>query len=284
MRRHVTGECAMGKLDGKVAFITGAARGQGRSHAVRLAEEGADIIAVDICAQIPTVDYPMSAPEDLAETVRLVEALDRRIVATQADVRDPQALGAGLRAGLAELGHVDIVLANAGIAMMSEEEPDPEAAWAAIIDVNLGGVWRTVRLAAPHMIERGNGGAIVITSSTAGLKAITDSDGPGFLAYTASKHGVVGLMRVFARTYAPHRIRVNTVHPTGVNTPMVVNDIMQDRLEEMGAGGFDALANLMPVDMVEPLDISNAIAWLVSDEARYVTGVTLPVDAGFTLR
>ena len=162
----------MGKLDGKVAFITGAARGQGRSHAVRLAEEGADIIAVDICAQLPTVSYPMSTPDDLAETVRLVEQLDRRIVATQADVRDAASLRAGLDAGLAEFGHVDIVLANAGIAPMGIEEGDGEDVWADVIEVNLTGVWRTVRLAAPHMIERGQGGSIVITSSTAGLKAL----------------------------------------------------------------------------------------------------------------
>jgi SDR family mycofactocin-dependent oxidoreductase len=275
----------MGKLDGKVAFITGAARGQGRSHAVRLAEEGADIIAVDICAQLPTVSYPMSTPEDLAETVRLVEQLDRRIVATQADVRDAASLRAGLDAGLAEFGHVDIVLANAGIAPMGIEEGDGEDVWADVIEVNLTGVWRTVRLTAPHMIERGQGGSIVITSSTAGLKALGGGEGgPGLDSYTASKHGVVGLMRTFAKSFAPHNIRVNTVHPTGVNTPMIVNEIMQQRLEEMGGASMDALTNLLPVELVEPVDISNAIVWLVSDDARYVTGITLPIDGGFTLR
>jgi SDR family mycofactocin-dependent oxidoreductase len=274
----------MGKLDGKVAFITGAARGQGRSHAVRLAEEGADIIAVDICSQLPTISYPMSTPDDLAETVRLVEQLDRRIVATQADVRDPESLKAGLDAGLAELGHVDIVLANAGIIEPDGSEIDEEAIWADVIEVNLGGVWRTVRLAASHMVERGQGGSIVITSSTAGLKGLGGSDGAGFCAYTASKHGVVGLMRLFAKNYAPHNIRVNSVHPTGVNTPMVVNEVMQRRLKKMGDVTPDGLVNLLPVEMVEPEDVSNAILWLVSDEARYVTGVTLPVDAGFTIR
>jgi SDR family mycofactocin-dependent oxidoreductase len=274
----------MGKLDGKVAFITGAARGQGRSHAVRLAQEGADIIAVDICEQIPFVSYPMGTSEELDETVRLVEQLDRRIVARKADVRDRASLTAALDAGLAELGHVDIVLANAGIAPMGGEEAADEEIWAEVIEVNLAGVWRTIRIAVPHMIERGQGGAIVITSSTAGLKALGGGDSVALDSYTASKHGVVGLMRVFAKSLAPHSIRVNTVHPTGVNTPMVVNEVMQARLQEMGATSFDALTNLLPVELLEPLDISNAIAWLVSDEARYVTGVTLPVDAGFTIR
>jgi SDR family mycofactocin-dependent oxidoreductase len=274
----------MGKLDGKVAFITGAARGQGRSHAVRLAEEGADIIAVDICAQIATVGYPMATPDDLAETVRLVEGLDRRIVAAQSDVRDRGALQAALDDGLAELGRVDIVLANAGIAGVGDAE-DEEEAWADVIGVNLSGVWRSIRVAIPHMIEQGDGGAIVITSSTAGLKALRGGLTSEMDAYTASKHGVVGLMRGFAKMLAPYSIRVNTVHPTGVNTPMVVNDRMQARLAELSAGAYiDGLSNLMPVELVEPIDISNAIAWLVSDEARYVTGVTLSVDAGFNLR
>ncbi|HEX3589006.1 MAG TPA: mycofactocin-coupled SDR family oxidoreductase [Pseudonocardiaceae bacterium] len=269
----------MGKLDGKVAFITGAARGQGRSHAIRLAQEGADIIAVDICAQIDTVAYPMATPEDLDQTVKQVEALDRRIVARQADVRDEAGLKAAFDAGVAELGPVDIVLANAGIAPMSLHE-EKHAAWQDVIDVNLTGVFNTVEIAIPSMVERGQGGAIVLTSSTAGINGI---GGPtrGGLGYTAAKHGVVGLMRSYANVLAPHSIRVNTVHPTGVNTPMVVNDVMREFLEndpQMGAG----MANALPVDMVEPVDISNAIVWLVSDDARYVTGVTLPVDAGYT--
>jgi SDR family mycofactocin-dependent oxidoreductase len=271
----------MGKLDGKVAFITGAARGQGRSHAVRLAEEGADVIAVDLCAQIDTVPYPMATPEDLEETTRQVEQLDRRIVARQADVRDGAALQAALDQGVAELGGVDVVLANAGIAPMSGES-DPARAFRDVIDVNLVGVWNTVQAAVPTMIEQGRGGAIVLTSSTAGLKGI-GGDNAGGQGYTASKHAVVGLMRTYANTLAPHRIRVNTVHPTGVNTPMVVNEFMQRWLaEDPSIAG--AMANLLPVEMVEPVDISNAILWLVSDDARYVTGVTLPVDAGFTVR
>jgi SDR family mycofactocin-dependent oxidoreductase len=268
----------MGKLEGKVAFITGAARGQGRSHAIRLAQEGADIIAVDLCEQIASVPYPMSTPDDLAETAKQVEALDRRIYPAQADVRDAAALKQAFDAGTAELGPVDIVLANAGIAPMSiHEEHD---AWQDVIDVNLTGVFNTVEIAIPSMIERGQGGAIVLTSSTAGINGI---GGPsrGGLGYTAAKHGVVGLMRSYANVLAPHSIRVNTVHPTGVRTPMIINEAMEEFLAQ-DPQMSNAMANALPVDMVEPVDISNAIAWLVSDDARYVTGVTLPVDAGFT--
>jgi SDR family mycofactocin-dependent oxidoreductase len=267
----------MGVLEGKVAFITGAARGQGRSHALRLAQEGADIIAVDICAQIDTVPYPMSTPDDLQETVRLVEAEDRRIHAVQADVRDRDALQAAFDAGVAELGAVDIVLGNAGIAPMSMHPTSRE--WFDVVDVNLTGVYQTVEVAYPSMVERGQGGAIVLTSSTAGLTGIGGNT-PGGLGYTAAKHGVVGLMRAYANYLAPHSIRVNTVHPTGVNTPMVVNDVMQEFIQNDPAMG-QAMMNALPVDMIEPVDISNAILWLVSDAARYVTGVTLPVDAGF---
>jgi SDR family mycofactocin-dependent oxidoreductase len=261
-----------GKLEGKVAFITGAARGQGRSHAIRLAQEGADIIAVDICAQVDTVPYPMATPEDLAETARKVEALDRRIVARQADVRDEGGLRAAFEAGAAELGPVDIVLANAGIAPMARQETHD--AWQDVIDINLTGVFNTVEIAIPSMVERGQGGAIVLTSSTAGPSR-------GGLGYTAAKHGVVGLMRSYANTLAPHSIRVNSVHPTGVNTPMIVNEAMQEFLAQ-DPSLSNAMANALPVPMVEPVDVSNAICWLVSDDARYVTGVTLPVDAGFT--
>jgi len=269
----------MGKLDGKVAFITGAARGQGRSHAVRLAQEGADIVAVDICAQIDSVAYPMATPDDLTETVKQVEALDRRIYAAQADVRDLAALKRAFDAGTTELGPVDIVLANAGIAPMSLGEEKGNA-WQDVVDVNLTGVFNTVETAIPSMIERGQGGAIVLTSSTAGNNGI---GGPtrGGLGYTAAKHGVVGLMRSYANILAPHSIRVNTVHPTGVNTPMIVNAVMEEFLAQ-DPQMSSAIANALPVPMVEPIDISNAIAWLVSDDARYVTGVMLPVDAGFS--
>src|SRR6202051_5162643 len=267
----------MGKLEGKVAFITGAARGQGRSHAIRLAQEGADIIAVDICRQIDSVPYPMSTPDDLAETAKQVEALDRRIFAAQADVRDADALKKAFDQGTAEIGPVGIVLANAGIAPMAVNELSN--AWQDVIDVNLTGVFNTVETAIPSMIEGGQGGAIVLTSSTAGINGI---GGPtrGGLGYTAAKHGVVGLMRSYANTLAQHSIRVNTVHPTGVNTPMIINEAMQEFLAQ-DPQMSNAMANALPVPMVEPVDISNAILWLVSDDARYVPGVTLPADAGF---
>jgi SDR family mycofactocin-dependent oxidoreductase len=272
-----------GKLEGKVAFITGAARGQGRSHAIKLASEGADIIAVDICDQIATVPYPMSTPEDLKETVRAVEALDRRIVASQADVRDPAALNAAFESGFAELGRVDIILANAGIAPQSVDEKDPMQAYLDTIAVNLTGVRNAVHAAVPHMIEQGTGGAIVLTSSTQGLSGRGGNGSGAMDGYVASKHAVVGLMRSWANWLAPYSIRVNSVHPTGVNTPMIVNDAMTAFLNQSPELA-NALQNLLPVPMVEPIDISNAIAYLVSDDARYVTGVTLPVDAGFIVR
>lgn len=269
----------MGRLDGKVAFITGAARGQGRSHAVRLAEEGANIIAVDICAQIKTVAYPMSTPEDLAQTVKEVEALDRRIIAAQADVRDLDALKAVVNAGVRELGAVDIVLANAGIAPMGAPDPDHEQTFRDTIDVNLGGVRNAVHAAVPSMIAAGRGGAIVLTSSTQGLSG-RGGDGQGATdGYAASKHGVVGLMRSYAHWLAPHRIRVNTVHPTGVRTPMVVNQIAENYFAARPEAA-SMVSNLIDVDMIETIDVSNAVLFLVSDDGRYITGVTLPVDAG----
>ncbi|WP_067674483.1 mycofactocin-coupled SDR family oxidoreductase [Nocardia miyunensis] len=269
----------MGSLDGKVAFITGVARGQGRSHALRLAAEGADVLGIDICAQLESVPYAMATRDDLRSTAEAVEALGRRVWTAVADVRDADGLGKALTAGIDHLGRLDIVLANAGIAPMSvSDHPD---AWRDVIDVNLTGVQNTLQAVAPAMIAQGGGGSIVITSSTMGLAGV-GTDKPGALAYAASKHGVVGLMRAYANLLAPHSIRVNTVHPAGVGTAMVVNPAMQEYLESIGtqSGGGNAL----PVDMIEPIDVSNAIAWLVSDAARYVTGVTLPVDAGYINR
>jgi SDR family mycofactocin-dependent oxidoreductase len=265
-----------GRLEGKVAFVSGAARGQGRSHALRLAQEGADVIAFDICAQMGSVPYPMAVSDDLKETVRQIEELDRRVVAREADVRDSAAVRTVVDEGVAEFGRLDVVCANAGICSFADNLwSTTDEQWDEMIGVNLTGVWKTVRAAAPHMIAAGNGGAIVLTSSTAGIKGMT-----GIGHYVAAKHGVVGLMRTFANELAPYSIRVNSVHPTGVNTPMVVNDFMASYLEgnEDMAGNMQ---NALPVEMVEPVDISNAIVWLASDEARYVTGVTLPVDAGF---
>jgi len=266
-----------GRLAGKVAFVSGAARGQGRAHAVRLVEEGADVIAFDICSQLETVPYPMAVSEDLKETVRLVEELDRRIVAREADARDTAAVNALVDEGVAEFGRIDIVCANAGIVSFAENAWSlSDEQWDEMIEVNLTGVFKTVRAAVPHMIAAGNGGSIVLTSSTAGLKGM-----PGIAHYASAKHGLVGLMRTLALELAPHSIRVNTVHPTGVNTPMVVNDVSAALLDDNLAGG---MMNALPVTMLEPVDISNAIVWLSSDEGRYVTGVALPVDAGFAIK
>ncbi|UNB54524.1 mycofactocin-coupled SDR family oxidoreductase [Mycolicibacterium sp. YH-1] len=273
----------MGKLDGRVALITGAARGQGRSHAIRLAQEGADIIAVDICKQIDTVAYPMSTPDDLAETVEEVEALDRRIASAIVDVRDHDALCAVVDKAVVELGPVDIILANAGIAPQGAENPDEVKTFRDVVEVNLFGVWNTVHAGVPSMIDNARGGAIVLTSSSQGLSGAGGTGTGAGDGYAASKHGVVGLMRTFANWLAPHSIRVNSIHPTGVNTPMVVNPVLQKYLDDNPALG-GALQNLLPVPMIEPIDVSNAVAWLVSDDARYVTGVTLPVDAGFAAK
>ena len=270
----------MSNLTGHVAFITGAARGQGRSHAVRLAEAGADIIAVDLCAQIDTVPYQMSTPDDLAQTVREVQALGRRIVAKIADVRDEAALQAAYDAGVAELGPVDIVVANAGIAPLSID--DVKHAWHDVIDVNLTGVFHTVEIAKSSMVAAGSGGSIVLIGSAAGLSGAMRGT-RGELGYTAAKHGLTGLVKAYANALAPHSIRVNAVHPTGVATPMLQNqatgDFFAAKPEEMGK-----LGNAMPVDLIEAIDISYAVLWLTSDEARYVTGVNLPVDGGFTIK
>jgi SDR family mycofactocin-dependent oxidoreductase len=269
-------------LEGRVALITGAARGQGRAHAVRLAADGADIVAVDICADIPTVGYPLASPEDLAETARLVEAQGRKVIARQVDVRDRAALQAVVDEAVAALGPIRIVVANAGIAPLMGGG-DEDSTFADVLDVNLTGAWNTVKAAAPSMVEAGLGGAIVLISSTQGLSGTGGNGTPGLTAYTASKHGLVGLMRSFANWLAPHSIRVNTVHPTGVATPMILNEPMQAYLTSTPATS-DRQGNLLPVPMVESEDISDAVAWLVSDGGRYVTGVTLPVDAGFAAK
>jgi SDR family mycofactocin-dependent oxidoreductase len=265
-----------GRLQGKVALVSGAARGQGRSHALRLAQEGADVIAFDVCRQLGTVHYPLATPEDLKETARQIEELDRRVVAREADVRDTAGVQAVVDDGVREFGRLDIVCGNAGIAGFSTNTwslTDEE--WEEMIAVNLTGVWKTVRAAVPAMIEAGNGGSIVLTSSTAGIKGMARTG-----HYVAAKHGVVGLARTLGNELAPYSIRVNTVHPTGVNTPMINNDYIGSVLAADPDFGAN-LQNALPVEMVEPVDISNAIVWLCSDEARYVTGVALPVDAGF---
>lgn len=267
-----------GRVEGKVAFITGAARGQGRSHALRLAQEGADIIAVDICAQLDTVPYPLATSEDLAQTVKEVEALDRRIVAVPADVRDAAALRDAVERGVAELGRLDIVCANAGICTIRTWDEVTPALWQDTLDTNLTGVWNSMVVAVPHLIAAG-GGSIIATSSTAGIKGL-----PFLAPYVAAKHGVVGIARSLANELAKHHIRVNTVHPTGVDTPM-----------GSGLGGLETLLgrdpnlgpifmNTLPVEIVDSRDISNAVLFLASDEARYVTGLEFTVDAGNTIR
>ncbi|MDR7083217.1 SDR family mycofactocin-dependent oxidoreductase [Arthrobacter ginsengisoli] len=277
----------MGRLDGKVAFITGAARGQGRSHAIRLAEEGADIIAIDVMEPIDGAPYKGATEEDLARTVEAVEALDRRIIATKADVRNFGQLKDAVDDGVAQLGRLDIVVANAGIFTSPDTaENISEEIFLDTIDINLTGVWRTAKAAIPHLKAGGRGGSIIITSSTAGLQG-----GPNFAHYVASKHGVVGLMRTLALELAPEMIRVNSIHPTCVETDMILNqglyDLFRPDLEHPTKEDFATAAltiNALPVPWVQPVDISNAVLFLASDEARYVTGVTLPVDAGATTK
>jgi SDR family mycofactocin-dependent oxidoreductase len=268
----------MGKLEGKVALITGAARGQGRAHAIRLAEEGADIVGVDICEQIGTVSYPMPTAEDLAETVALVEKLGRRMESFVADVRDAAALKNAVNDGVAALGRLDIVLANAGIMFQGLGEGRDDEAFRDAIEVMLIGVWNTIQAALPTLERQKRGGSIVITSSVNGLKGMVAGTNGGNFGYAAAKHGVVGLMRMYANYLAPQSIRVNTVHPTGVDTPMLTG------FHESAAAADPALSaglgNPLPVSLIDARDVSNAIAWLVSDEARYVTGIALPVDAG----
>lgn len=271
----------MGRLDGKVALITGAARGQGRSHAITLAREGAEIIGVDINRQISSVPYTMATPDDLAKTAKLVEDLDRRILTREADVRDADAMQAAVAAGLSEFGRVDIVCANAGIASVEPAAEMSRQTWKDMIDVNLSGVWFSIQPVLPSMIERGEGGSIIITSSLYGVVG-----SPGQLAhYTAAKHGVVGLMRDLANELAPHSIRINTVNPTFVETDMVQNDAFYRTFvpENPTREEFMALLrglNKLPIPWLEPEDISNAVLWLASDESRYVTGTTMMVDAG----
>jgi SDR family mycofactocin-dependent oxidoreductase len=276
----------MGKFDGKVAFITGAARGQGRSHALALAKEGADIIAIDIVEQIGTAPYPMPGQADLDETVRQVEALDRRIVARKADVRDLASLRSAVDDGVGQLGRLDYVLANAGIVSYASIEDLTPQMWQDMIDTDLTGPFNTVKAALPHLKAHGDGGAIVITSSTAGLKGTQN-----LAHYVSAKHGVVGLMKTLANELAPHSIRVNTVHPTSVDNDMGNNEatytLMVPGKPASEVTRDDALPvfqslNALPVPLVQNQDISNAVLFLLSDDARYVTGVQFPVDAGAT--
>ncbi|MET7769461.1 mycofactocin-coupled SDR family oxidoreductase [Nocardia sp. NPDC005366] len=273
-------------LEGKVALITGGARGQGRSHAVRLASEGADIIALDICADIDTMDYPNATPADLEETVDQVKALGRRIVAVETDVRDAAATRAAVDHGYETFGRIDIVLSNAGIVRLSDGPDDYAQMWQDVMSTNLSGGFHVVTAALPHLISGGRGGSIVFTGSTAGVRP-TASLNPAALAYTASKWGLVGICKQYAASLAEHSIRVNIVHPTGVASGMTMNEAMGRLVQEAAAGGDNSIAqmqNAMPIEILQPSDISDAIAFLVSDQAKWITGVSLPVDAGFSIR
>lgn len=266
-----------GRLTNKVAFITGAARGQGRSHAVRLAEEGADIIAVDLCASVRNVTYRGSTPEDLAQTVKEVEALGRRIYAQQADVRDATALQEVLDEGVSQFGRLDIVIANAGVSIMRAwDEITPEI-WQDTLDINLTGSWNTARAGISYFIDQGNGGSVILISSSAGLKAM-----PFLAHYDASKHGVTGLARALAAEWARYGVRVNTIHPCGVDTEMCVEAAFAPVANAMAENPKLAgmMINMLDVNMIQPIDVSNAVVYLASDESRYVTGLAMSVDAG----
>jgi (+)-trans-carveol dehydrogenase len=277
---------SVGRVAGKVAFITGAARGQGREHAIRLAEEGADIIAVDVCGDIEGAPYPLATEADLDETAALVEKLDRRIVTARADVRDLEALRAALQQGIDELGRPDIVIANAGIS----GSPAPaalieEAAWQTMLDINITGVWHTIKVAVPHMSD-GRGGSIILVSSMLGLR------GGGYMAhYASAKHAVVGLMNSLANELAPQWIRVNSIHPGNILTPMIDNEqfhrtLRPDLAEPTMADAAELIGHfhMLPVPYFEARAVSNAVLFLASDEAKYITGAALPIDAGATAK
>ncbi|MBP1162210.1 SDR family mycofactocin-dependent oxidoreductase [Rhodococcus sp. PvR044] len=280
------GTTPSGRVAGKVALVTGAARGIGRAQALRFAQEGADVIAVDLCGPVDTVVTPPSSAADLAETAALVRETGGRIETFEVDVRDRAALSSAVDAGVAAFSGLDIVCATAGITSSAPALDLDEQTWKTMLDVNLTGVWQTCAVAAPHLIERG-GGSMILTSSIAGLRGLV-----GVAHYTAAKHGVVGLMRSMAKELAPHRVRVNTVHPTNVDTPMIQNDAVRAKFrpdldrpptrEEFAESA--ATMNMLAIPWIEPVDVANAALFLASDEARYITSVSLPVDAGSTRR
>lgn len=275
-----------GRLTGKVALITGAARGIGRAQALRFAEEGADIVAIDICRPVEHATTPGAAPADLAETVRAVEALGRRIYASQTDVRDSDELAAAVDAGADALGRLDVICATAGISSAAPAmELDPQR-WQTMLDVNLTGAWRTCKTGIPWLLAGGRGGSIVLISSIAGLRGLMNVS-----HYTAAKHGVVGLMKSLAQELAPHRVRVNTIHPANTRTTMIQNSStmrtfcpdVESPTQEQFETGLRSM-HLLPTAFIEPEDIANASLFLASDESRFITGVTLPVDAGHCVK
>ncbi|MDZ7882633.1 MAG: mycofactocin-coupled SDR family oxidoreductase [Mycobacterium sp.] len=264
----------------RVAVITGAARGQGRSHAVALAAEGIDIIAIDRCADMESIPYPLATEADLGETAAMVRDNGGRIVTAVADVRDLRAMQAAVDHGVSLLGEVSVVIANAGVVGMGLSDPLDQDVYRDIVDTNLLGVWHTIATTAPSMIRGGIGGSMVLISSMQGLVGRGGDGSAATFAYAASKHGVVGLMRSAAYAYGSHNIRVNTVHPTGVATPMIFNEHMAQMFAANPQGTAMA-GNLLPVPYVDPQDVTNAVLFLISEGARYMTGSTLPVDAGF---
>lgn len=279
---HMTPEDHLGEWSGKVAFITGVARGQGRSHALEFARRGADIGGLDICQPIPTVPYAMAEPSDLKQTAQEIESLGRRAVLEVADVRDPAGVRAVVAKVLEAFGRIDVVLTNAGVFSVGEPMTLSPETWRDVLDVNLTGVWNTVQACLPAMVETGSGGSIVMTSSIGGVQGLLQCP-----HYVASKHGVIGLMRALANELAPYRIRVNAVCPTNVNTPMIQNPAnyrtFRPDLEEPHREDIIEVAasmHLLDVPWVEPEDVTAAAVWLASDAARYLTGVALPVDAG----
>ena len=273
----------MGRFEGKVALVTGAARGQGRSHALNLAREGADVAVLDICDQIPSVEYPMPTDSDLAETARMISETGQRVTAIKADVRDSALVEAAVQQTVQELGRLHLVVANAGILPSTGVAASSLDAWHAAIDTMLSGVFYTLRAATAVMLGDGTPGSMVVTASTSSIRGSAydpDTLNPGQVGYGAAKHGVIGVVRNFAMALGPQRIRVNAVAPMGVRTPMVVNDFFQQQHKAAPPGW---MANAMGVDLIEPQDVSDAVLWLLSDEARYVTGSVLPVDAGLLL-
>jgi SDR family mycofactocin-dependent oxidoreductase len=277
----------MGFLDGKVAFISGVARGQGRSHALRLASLGADIVGIDICRDLPTMNYPNASAADLEQTVNDVKALGRRMLAVQADVRDGAAVKDAVDQGFAEFGRLDIVLSNAGIVRLGADPDDGGyGIWQDTLQTNLTGGFHVVWATVPRLIEGGRGGVIILTGSTAGVRPVANYSA-STLSYTASKWGLVGICKQLAAALAEHSIRVNIIHPTGVASGMTVNPAMARLMEQAAAAGantISAMQNALPVDILQPGDISDTVEFLVSDKARWITGVSLPVDAGFSIR
>jgi SDR family mycofactocin-dependent oxidoreductase len=276
-----------GRLSGKVAFITGAARGQGRSHAVRFAEEGADIIGIDVCEPNPSVGYPMATPADLHETVKLVEKTGQRMVVGQADVRDRASLETVLVQGTGEFGRLDFVIANAGVMPVYGELANEMAAWQTCLDVMLTGVMNTVELTYPRLVDQGEGGSIAITGSMAGVKPMmrtSQAHTLGLLAYSAAKAALVNLARNYASFLAYHHIRVNVVQPAGVETPMIRNQMVDEYHKIANPEDGKCLVTAIPIIKLDPVDVSNMMVWLCSDESRYFTGHAIRIDAGADLR